>query len=133
VAVHLKVRKVKSLQIGHIDVGRHDLAALAHPLSEPNGHRSPTRADLEAAPARLDQVATSTGGRIKDLLQQSEPLILDLFAAPASESVARIATQSFTSLRRVSTFWHLSTVVSGDLSAFNLVRPNANCAELCAI
>jgi len=57
-------------------VGRHYATALANPLSQPDGHRSPTRANLEAPPPRLDKVTTSTRGRIKEMLQVAEPLIL---------------------------------------------------------
>ena len=88
---------IESLQVGGIDVGRHDVAALADLLSEPHRHGSPARADLETPPARPDQFAAAAGERVEDPLQQSQPIVFRLVATSCSESVFRLV------LRHVAT------------------------------
>src|SRR5262245_59528628 len=110
VSVYLEIRNIKPLQVGDVDIGRHHPAILAHPLRQPDGHRSPARADFETAPARQDQVTPSAGSRIEDLLQEAQPLVFEVPAPMCSEAVAGLESETLTSSCRISTLRHRSSL-----------------------
>ena len=85
--MHLEVRNAESLQVGDIDVRRHDVATRAYLLSEPHCHGAAAGADLETPHARPDQFASAAGDRVEDPLQESQPIIFRLVTTSRGESV----------------------------------------------
>ena len=109
---HLEVRKIESLQVGDIDVGRHNLAAVSDLLGEPNGHGSPARADLKASPARLDQLASPARERVEDIFQETQPIVFGLLAPSRVESVTWPETRRFSDSVCALAFYHCATILS---------------------
>lgn len=109
---NFEIRKIESLQVGDIDVGRHHLAALSNLLGEPNGHGSPARADLKASPARLDQLPPPARERVEDLFQQTQSIVFGLLAPFRVEPVTRFETRTFRDPGYVLAFYHCATILS---------------------
>jgi hypothetical protein len=53
---YFEVRNIEPLQVGHVYVGRHDVAGLTNLLGQPDRHRTPPCADLKASPAWLNKL-----------------------------------------------------------------------------
>jgi len=111
VLTDLEVRKIESLQVADIDVGRHNLAARSDSLREPNGHGSPARANLKASPSRLDQF-TSSRERVEDFFQETQPIVFRLLAPSRVESVTWFVTQRFIDCGCALAFYHCATIRS---------------------
>jgi len=112
VLAHLDVRKIKSLQVGDIDICPHDLAALTDPFGYPDDHRPPACSDLKAPPARLDQLTSSARERVEDTFQEGQPIVFGLLAPSRCESVTRLEIQRL-STSRILALCHAVTIFSG--------------------
>ena len=71
--MHFKVRNLEPTKVGEIDICSDDLAARADLLGQPDGHRSPSGADLKASPTRPDQRTPSVRKWVKDPFQKTQP------------------------------------------------------------
>src|SRR5262249_20305983 len=92
-------RRIKPPQVGDIDIGCYDMSIRADLLGQPDGHRSPAGADLEAAPAWPDQVTPPAGGGVGEMVPQGEAVILRLPPPPRGKPVARFDNRSFVTVR----------------------------------
>src|SRR5262245_35549703 len=104
---YLEIWDIEPLQVRKINVGRHHVAVPADLLGQPHSHRSPAGANLEAAPARLNQGATPTRARIEELFQQVEPLLFDLFTPLPCEAITGLNIRGFSGLRCIAASRHL--------------------------
>jgi hypothetical protein len=87
---NFEIRPLDPLQVAEINVGRDHLTRWPDLIREPEGHRSPSRADFEAPPAGLNEVTTLPGARIVEQLQELEPLVLGCLTAGRGEAVIEL-------------------------------------------
>lgn len=72
----LEVGKVQPGQVPGVEVGRDHLAVRTHLLGQPDRHGAAPGTHLETPPSGLDQRTSSARGRVVDLLEEIEPVIL---------------------------------------------------------
>jgi len=72
---HFEVRDIEPVQVGEVDVGRHDVAGLTNLLGQPHGHRTPPCADLKASPAWSNEFTPLPREGIENLFQETQPIV----------------------------------------------------------